>query len=164
MDPVRGMAGDLSQAEEASARELSNMVPHDSAEGVQRLDRFGEERSESGKEGTEESDTEKSTAEAPHKEPGDERMHQDDKGGFDRDQESHGTEATLKSSCSPASSQESTCSSHHYFSGHHTGGISQADQCLYEDEGDPMSGSEEDASHVTTENDGQNPSNPLASL
>ena len=31
--PVQGTASDLSEAEEASARELSNMVPHDTVEG-----------------------------------------------------------------------------------------------------------------------------------
>ena len=36
--PVWGTAEDLSRAEEASTRELSNMVPLDSAEEVQRLD------------------------------------------------------------------------------------------------------------------------------
>ena len=36
--PMQDTAEDLSQAEEASARELSNMVPLDSAEEVQRLD------------------------------------------------------------------------------------------------------------------------------
>ena len=39
-----GVADDLSQAEEASARELSNMVPLDSCEEAQRLDQFGEQR------------------------------------------------------------------------------------------------------------------------
>ena len=36
--PMWGMAEDLSQTEEASDRELSNMVPLDSAEEAQRLD------------------------------------------------------------------------------------------------------------------------------
>ena len=36
--PMWGMAEDLSQAEEASTRELSNMVPLDSTEEAQRLD------------------------------------------------------------------------------------------------------------------------------
>ena len=159
--PVWGMASDLSQAEEASARELSNMVLHEITEGAQRLDRFREQRS-SGEECAEESDTEESATEAPHDEPGDERMDQDDEGGFDGDEESDGTEATLKGSCYPASSQESACSSHQYFSGHHIGGISWADQCLSELEGDPVSGNEEDTSHVMTENDGENPPTPLA--
>ena len=77
--PVWGMAGDLSQAEDASARELSNMVPHDSTEGVRRLDRLREQRSESGKEGAEESDAEECTAEAPHEE----HMDHGYKGGSD---------------------------------------------------------------------------------
>ena len=33
--PVRGMASDLSQAEEASTRELNNMILHDTVEGVE---------------------------------------------------------------------------------------------------------------------------------
>ena len=45
--PVRGTAEDLCQGGEASAKELSNMVPLDSAEEAQRLDRCGEQRSES---------------------------------------------------------------------------------------------------------------------
>ena len=45
--PVRGMEEDLSQVEEASTRELSNMVPLDSTTEMHRLDRFGELRSES---------------------------------------------------------------------------------------------------------------------
>ena len=65
--PVQGMASDLSQVEEASAKELSNMVPHDTIEGVQRLDRFREQRSKSGDGGMEGSDAEESTVEAPHK-------------------------------------------------------------------------------------------------
>ena len=36
--PVQGMVSDLSQAEEASTRELSNIVPHNLDEGVRRLD------------------------------------------------------------------------------------------------------------------------------
>ena len=45
---MQGTAEDLSQAEEASARGLSNMVLLDSAEETQRLDQFGEQKSESG--------------------------------------------------------------------------------------------------------------------
>ena len=48
--PVQGMVTDLSQAEEAPARELSNMVLHDWDEGAMRLDWFGEQRSKSGEE------------------------------------------------------------------------------------------------------------------
>ena len=66
--PVQGMASDLSQAEEASTRELSNMVLHDTIEGAWRLDRFGEQRSKSGDGGAEGSDNKESATEAPHKE------------------------------------------------------------------------------------------------
>ena len=163
MDPMQGTASDLLQAEEASTRELSNRVPHDSAEGAQRLDRFGEQRSESGKECTEQSDAKESTAEALHEEPGDEHMDQNYEGDFDGDEESDSTEATLEGSCSLASSQESVHSSHHYSLGCHISSISWADQCLSKDEGNPMLGSEEDASCVTTENDGENPPTPPAS-
>ena len=48
--PMQAMAEDLSQAKEASASELSKMVPLDSAEEAQRLDQFGEQRSESRRE------------------------------------------------------------------------------------------------------------------
>ena len=48
--PVQGMVSDLSQVGKTSARELSNMVPHDSDKGVRRLDWVGEQRSESGAE------------------------------------------------------------------------------------------------------------------
>ena len=61
--PVRGTASDLSQAEEASTRELSNMVPHDTIEGAQRLNRVGEQRNESGNGGVEGSDAEESAME-----------------------------------------------------------------------------------------------------
>ena len=76
--PVWGMVSDLSQVEEVSARELNNMVPHDSDEGARRLDWFGKQRSESGEEGMEDSGVEdnvddndgakEGTEEAPHKE------------------------------------------------------------------------------------------------
>ena len=46
--PVWGTASDLSQVEEALARELSNMVLHNSDDGVRRFDQFGEQGSESG--------------------------------------------------------------------------------------------------------------------
>ena len=105
-------------------RELSNIALHDSAEGMWRLDKFGEQRSKSGEEGTEESDAKESTVEAPCEEPRDECMDQDYKESFVGDEESNGTEATLEGSCSPASSQGSVCSLHHYSSGHCTGGVS----------------------------------------
>ena len=76
--PVQGMVSDLSQAEEASARELSNMVPHDSDEGARRLDWFREQRSESGMEesGTEDNvDDNDGAEETSHEEEaGDEPM------------------------------------------------------------------------------------------
>ena len=46
--PMQGSAGNLSPAEEASMRELSNIVPHDPSEVLQRMDCFGEQRGESG--------------------------------------------------------------------------------------------------------------------
>ena len=46
--PVQGTVSDLSQVEEASARELSNMVLHDSDEGVRRLDQFGKQEWQGG--------------------------------------------------------------------------------------------------------------------
>ena len=52
------MVSNLSQAEEASAGELSNMVLHNSEEGARRLDWFREQRSEIGKEGVEEGSVE----------------------------------------------------------------------------------------------------------
>ena len=155
--PVWGMAGDLSQPEEASTRELSNMVPHDSTEGVQRLDRFGEQRSENGKEGVEGSDAKESTTEASCEEC----MDQGYKGSSDEDE----GDSTLDGSHSSTSSQGSVRSLQCYISGCHTGSISWADQCLSEDEGDHVLGDEEDTSCRTTEeNDGEQPPTPPASL
>ena len=151
--PVWSMASDLLQAEEASARELSNMVLHDTIEGMQGLDWFGEQRSEGGDGGAEGSDTEESTREAPHEE----HMDQGYEGGPDKDE----SNSTLSGSCSSASSQGSVHSSHHSSSGCHTSGVSWADQCLSKEEGDHASGDEEDASHMTTEeNDGEKPPTP----
>ena len=53
--PEQGMVSDLSQVEEASARELSNMVLHNLDAGVRRLDQFREQRSKSVEEGAEKS-------------------------------------------------------------------------------------------------------------
>ena len=70
-----GMVSDLSQAEEASARELSNMVPHNSDNGARRLDQFMEQRSKSGVEESGAEDNindndgaEEGTKETPHEE------------------------------------------------------------------------------------------------
>ena len=41
----------------------------------------------------------------------------------------------------------------HYSLGHCPGGINWADQCPSEDEGDPMSGGEEHASHIAIDGD-----------
>ena len=122
-----------------------------------RLDRFGEQRSESGNGGAERSDAKESTAEAPHKE----HMDQGYEGGSDEDK----SDSALNGSCSSASSQGSMCSLHRYSSGCHTSGVSWADQCLSKDESDHVLGDEEDVSHVTTEeNDGEKPPTPPASL
>ena len=48
--PMQGSGGDLSPAEEASVRELSNIVLHDPSEVPQRMDHFQEQRGESGAE------------------------------------------------------------------------------------------------------------------
>ena len=50
--PVQGSASDLSLAEEASAWELSNIMPHDPAEVMWRIDYFGEQRNEGSTEET----------------------------------------------------------------------------------------------------------------
>ena len=142
---VWGTASDLLQAKEASAREQSNMVLHDTTEGAQRLDRFGEQRSKGGDRGTEGSDAEESTMEAPHEKC----MDQGYEGGSEQDK----SDSTLNGSHSSASSQGSMHSSHCYSSGCHTSGISWADQCLSEDEGGHMLWDEEDASCMTTEED-----------
>ena len=44
--PVWGCTSDLSLAEEASTRELSNIEPHDPVEVTQRMDCFQEQRGE----------------------------------------------------------------------------------------------------------------------
>ena len=88
-----GMAEDLSQAEDTSAREISNMVPLDSANEAQRLDRFGEQRSESG--GA--SDAEEFPTEAPHEECMDQ--------GYEGDSDEERSDSTPDDSCSPASRQ-----------------------------------------------------------
>ena len=97
----------------------------------------------------------------PWNAPYEERMDQGYEGGSNEDE----SNSALNGSCSLASSQGSACSLHRYSSGCCTGGISWADQCLLEDEGDHMLGDEEDVSCVTTEeNDGEKPPIPLASL
>ena len=97
--PVRGMAEDLSRAEEASTRELSYMVPLDSAKEAQRLDRFRELRSESGGE----SGMEECPAETPHEE------HMDQ--GYEGDSDEERSDSTPDDLCSPASSLG--CVHHH---------------------------------------------------
>ena len=152
------------------------MVPHHSDKGPRRLDQFGEQRSESGEEGMEESSMEDSindnngTEEAPsEEETGNESMDQGYEGDSNRksNEESDSTDTTLDVSCSPASSQGSARSLHHYSSGCHAGSGSWADQCLCEDGGDLASMDEENASCGTTdENDGgrEKPAIPLAYL
>ena len=173
------MVSDLSQVEETSARELSNMVQYYLDDGVRRLDQFRKQRSKSGKEGMEESGaednvddndgTEEGAEEAPcEEETGNESMDQGYEGDSDKnsDEESDSTDITLDGSHSPASSQGGTCSSHRYSLGHHVSGGSWADQCLSEDGGDLVSVDEENTSCRTTdENDGERekPLTPLAS-
>ena len=139
--PMQGTAEDLSQAEDASTRELSNMVPLDSAEEAQRLDRFGEQKSKS----RVESDAKEDPTDAPHKEC----MDQGYEGGSDYE----GSNSTPDDLCSPVSSQGSACHMCCYSSGHCPGGVSWVDQCLSKGEGDPMSGGEEDTSHVAIDED-----------
>ena len=91
--PMQGMAEDLSQAEEASTRELSNMVLLDSAKEAQRLDRFGEQRSESR--------GESGAKECPTEAPCEECMDQGYKGGSDEE----GSDSTSDDSYSPVSSR-----------------------------------------------------------
>ena len=136
-----GTAEDLSQAEEASTRELSNMVLLDSANKAQRLDQFGEQRSKSGGE----SGTEECPAEAPHEE------HMDQ--GYEGDSDEERSDSTPNDSCSPVSSQGSVHHMHHYSLGCHPGGISWVDQCSSEDEGGPVSGGKEHASHIAIDGD-----------
>ena len=144
--PVQGMVSDLSQAEEASARGPSNMVPHDFDAGMRRLDGFGEQRSESGEEGTEESGTEDSISdddgagegakEAPHEaeETEDEPIDQGYDGDSDRNsnEESDSMDTTLDGSHFLTSSQGSMQSSHHYSLGCHMGVVAagQTSACL----------------------------------
>ena len=94
--PMQDMAEDFFQAEEVSTRELSNIVPLDSTEEAQRLDQFGEQRSESG--GRVVLKAEEYPMEAPHEEC----MDQSYKGDSDEE----GSD-TADDSCSPASSQGS---------------------------------------------------------
>ena len=86
--PVWGTVSDLSQVEEASDRELSNMVLHDLDEGARRLDWFGKQRSESGMEesSTEDNvDDNNGAKETSHEdETGDEPMDQVYEGDSDR--------------------------------------------------------------------------------
>ena len=117
------------------------MVLLDSAKVAQRLDQFGEQRSESGGE----SGIEECPTEAPHEE----HMDQGYEGGSDDE----GSDNTPDDLCSPASSQGSVCHMHWYPSGHHPGGISWADQCPSEDEGDPVSGGKEHTSCVAIDRD-----------
>ena len=105
--PMQGMAEDLSQAEEASARELSNMVPLDSTKEAQRLDWFWELRSESGGE----SGMEECSAEAPCKE------HMDQ--GYEGDSDVERSDSTPNDLCSPGSSMQSVHHPCHYSSGAH---------------------------------------------
>ena len=122
---VWGMVSDMSQAEEASARELSNMVPHNLDKGTRRLDWFGKQRSQSSAEESSTKDnvddndgTEEGAEETSHEEEaGDEPMDQGYEGDSDRNSKKSGsTDATLDGSCSPASSQGSTHSLHCYSS------------------------------------------------
>ena len=92
---MQGLAEDLTRAEEASTRELSNMVPLDSAEEAQSLDQFRELRSESGGE----SGAEEHLAEAPREE----RMDQ----GYEGDSDEERSDSTPNDSCSPVSSLRS---------------------------------------------------------
>ena len=48
--PLQGSASNLSPVEEASAWELSNIMPHDPAEVMQRMHPFGKQRGEGGTE------------------------------------------------------------------------------------------------------------------
>ena len=107
--PVQGMAEDLSQAEEASTRELSTMVPLYSTKEAQRLDQLGEQRSESGGE----SDAKKCPTEAPCEEG----MEQGYEGGPDEE----GSDSIPNDSCSPASGQGSTYHTYRYSLVHHPG-------------------------------------------
>ena len=138
---LEGTAEDLSQAEEASTRELSNMVLLDFAEEAQRLDQFGEQRSKSGGE----SGTEECPMEVPHKE----RMDQ----GYEGDSDEEGSDSTSDDLCSPVFIQGSVCHMHCYSLGHHPGGISWADQCPSEDEGNQVSGGKKHASHLAIDGD-----------
>ena len=99
---------------------------------------LGEKRSESrGKSGTKE---------CPMEAPYEEHMDQ----GYEGDSDEEGGDSTPDDSCSPVSSKGSAC---HYFSGYHPGSVSWADQCPSKDEGDPMSGGKEQASHVAIDGD-----------
>ena len=117
------------------------MVPLDSTNEAQRLDQFGEQRSDSGGE----SGAEECPVEAPRKKLMDQ--------GYDNDSDEERSDSTPNDSCSPASSPGSAHHTHHYSSGCHPDGISWADQCLSKDEGGPVSGSEEHASHIAIEGD-----------
>ena len=161
--PVWATVSDLSQVKEASARELSNMVPHNSDEGARRLNWFGKQRSKSGVEESGAEDNvddndgdEEGLKETPHKEETrGEPMDQGYEEDSDRNKESGSTD-TSDSSHSPASSQDRMSSLHCYFSECHASGGSWADQCLSKDGGDLASADEESASHGTIEeNDGE---------
>ena len=132
------------------------MVPHDSTEEVWRLDTFGEQRSESGEEGTEESDA-KALQKLLMRSLEMSIWTKITKGALTEMRRATAQRPLLKVHAPLHPARKSVCSSHCYSLGCRTGNVSWADQRLFKDEGDPMSGSEEDVSHVTTENDGENP-------
>ena len=73
--------------------------------------------------------------------------------GYKGDSDEEGSDSTPDDLCSSVSSQGSACHTHSYSSGHCPGGISWADQCPSEDEGDPVSGGEEHTSHIAIDGD-----------
>ena len=117
------------------------MVPLDSTEEAQRLDQFGEQRSDSrGESGMEECPTE-----APHEE------HMDQ--GYKGDSDEAGIDSTPDDLCSPASSPGSVCHTCCYSLGCCPGGISWADQCPSEDQGGSVSGGKEHISCIVMDGD-----------
>ena len=73
--------------------------------------------------------------------------------GYEGDSDEERSDSIPDDSCSPVSSQGSVHHMHHYSLEHCPDGISWADQCLSEDEGGPVSGGKEHASHIAIEGD-----------
>ena len=147
--PVWGSASSLSPVEEASARELNNIIPHDPAEVTQRMDHFGEQRGEGG--------MEEHAAETLHKEElVEEAMDLGYQPGSNGEEDSD----SMDSPHSPGHAL------HHSSSRHHCqGSVSWMDQFLSKGEDQHLPEGAKDASHeATEESEGEEQSIPLASL